>query len=111
MAEFHFLRPIWLILFPLGVWFIWKLTRTGGSLGRWQAFVDEALQPYVLTAPDLGLRRHRACISGMSDAFGCSSAGSCGGRLGGISQLRKDAVGPSQRGRSRCEQRHQARGL
>jgi len=69
VAEFHFLRPIWLILFPLGVWFIWKLTRTGGSLGRWQAFVDEALQPYVLTAPDLGLRRHRLLAGGAMVAW------------------------------------------
>ena len=69
MAEFHFLRPIWLILFPMGVWFIWKLTRTGGSLGRWQAFVDEALQPYVLTAPDLGLRRHRLLAGGAMVAW------------------------------------------
>ena len=78
MAEFHFLRPVWLILFPLGVWLIWKLTRSGGSLGRWQAFVDEALQPYVLTAPDLGLRQHRWLAGGAMAAWALATVALAG---------------------------------
>ena len=69
MAEFHFLRPVWLIALPVGAWLIWKLTRGGGSLGRWRALVDEALRPYVLTGPDLALRQHRWLVSGAIAAW------------------------------------------
>ncbi len=49
MAEFHFLRPWWLIALPFGVWLIWRLFwAEAGRKSGWRAVVDEALQPYVL---------------------------------------------------------------
>ena len=49
MAEFHFLRPWWLVALPLGVWLIWRLFwAEPGRKSGWRAVVDEALQPYVL---------------------------------------------------------------
>ena len=32
--------------------------RRSGALGRWHELVDDALKPYVLTAPDLSLKEH-----------------------------------------------------
>ncbi len=58
MSEFHFLRPLWLLGLPVGIWLIWKLARRSGALGRWHDLVDDALKPYVLTTPDLNLREH-----------------------------------------------------
>ena len=49
MAEFHFLRPWWLLALPFGVWLIWRLFWSeSGRRSGWRAVVDEALQPYVL---------------------------------------------------------------
>jgi len=58
VAEFHFIRPLWLLGLPVGIWLIWKLVRRSGALGRWHELVDDALKPYVLTAPDLSLKEH-----------------------------------------------------
>ncbi len=58
MAEFHFIRPLWLLGLPVGIWLIWKLVRRSGALGRWHELVDDALKPYVLTAPDFSLKEH-----------------------------------------------------
>ncbi|HEY5623209.1 MAG TPA: VWA domain-containing protein [Gammaproteobacteria bacterium] len=67
MAEFHFLRPLWLLALPPGLWLIWKLVRSGGIGGRWRTLVDEALQPFVLTGTDVVVReRHTAMLAAMS---------------------------------------------
>jgi Ca-activated chloride channel family protein len=66
MAEFHFLRPWWLLALPVGLWLIFRLSRSGIHSGRWRAFVDEALQPYVLTGSNVAFReRHTAMIAAM----------------------------------------------
>jgi Ca-activated chloride channel family protein len=58
MAEFHFLRPWWLVLLPVGVWLIWQLLRGRGEGGGWRGLVDAALRPHVLVdAAALGERR------------------------------------------------------
>ncbi len=49
MAEFHFLRPLWLfalIPFWLMVWRYWRARRWGGA---WSRVCDAALLPFVLT--------------------------------------------------------------
>ena len=69
MAEFHFLRPLWLPLLPLGIWLIWRFTRGNSTAGRWQAWVDEALQPLVLTAADGALRGNRWLLTGALAAW------------------------------------------
>ena len=62
MADFHFLRPWWLLALPIGVWLILRLSRSGIQGGRWQAFVDEALQPYVLTGTSVAIKERHAAI-------------------------------------------------
>ena len=64
MAEFHFIRPWWLLLFPAGAWLIWRLARGSATAGLWQAWVDEALQPLVLRVADSALRGSRWLLSG-----------------------------------------------
>ena len=69
MPEFHFLRPLWLPLLPFGVWLIWRFTRGSSTAGRWQAWVDEALRPLVLTAADGALRGNRWLLAGALAAW------------------------------------------
>jgi len=58
MGEFHFLRPLWLVALPVGVVLLWRITRSGTTVGRWRTFVDEALQPFVLTGAETVYRQH-----------------------------------------------------
>lgn len=51
MADFHFLRPWWLLALPFGIALIFYLFRLGGSGGGWRNVVDRSLQPFVLTGP------------------------------------------------------------
>ena len=53
MADFHFLRPWWLALLPIGFLLIWRLLRARKERGGWSAVVDPELRPHVLTAPQL----------------------------------------------------------
>ena len=43
MAEFHFLRPLWLALLPVGAWLIWQLLRGRADSGGWRNVVDAEL--------------------------------------------------------------------
>jgi Ca-activated chloride channel family protein len=58
MSEFHFLRPWWLALLPLGLALIWYLLGRSAARGSWLAVVDRALQPHVLARPDRFGARH-----------------------------------------------------
>lgn len=53
LAEFHFLRPAWLLallLAPLA-WLFWR--RVHGAAGNWRTVVDEHLLPYLVeTTPE-----------------------------------------------------------
>jgi Ca-activated chloride channel family protein len=51
MAEFHFLRPLWLLLLPVGAWLIWQLLRGRADSGGWRSVVAASLRPYVLAEP------------------------------------------------------------
>ena len=51
MAEFHFLRPFWLLVLPLGAWLIWQLLRGRADSGGWRSVVEASLRPYVLAEP------------------------------------------------------------
>ncbi|MFT5657895.1 MAG: Ca-activated chloride channel family protein, partial [Gammaproteobacteria bacterium] len=49
IEQFHFLRPAWLLtLLPLA-FVIWQMLKTQRSSRSWQAVVDPALLPYLLT--------------------------------------------------------------
>lgn len=58
MAEFHFLRPVWLLLLPVLLWLVWRLMSGRGFRGGWLAVVDVRLQPHVLAEP-AALRERR----------------------------------------------------
>ena len=58
MAEFHFLRPWWLALLPLGIWLIWRLLRGRADGTGWGTVVDPVLRSHVLVAPQM-LRESR----------------------------------------------------
>lgn len=50
LADFHFLRPAWLLgLLPLA-WLAWRLREAGVRTAGWDAVCDRALQPFVLVA-------------------------------------------------------------
>lgn len=57
MSEFHFLRPLALLLLPLWFLLVWLYWRRGGEAGGWARVVDASLQPHVLT--EGGTRRSR----------------------------------------------------
>jgi len=58
-AEFHFLRPEWLLALPLVAFIAWALARRRLSAGSWQRVIDPALAPYVLSRQQLqGAGRH-----------------------------------------------------
>lgn len=68
MAEFHFVRPFWLLLLPACIWLVWRLARGSSTAGRWRIWVDDALQPFVLTAADSALHGKRWLLSGAAAA-------------------------------------------
>ena len=47
-AEFHFLRPLWLLAIPVALALLYWLTRRRLDAGGWRAVIDERLRPYVL---------------------------------------------------------------
>jgi Ca-activated chloride channel family protein len=49
MAEFHFIRPAWLLLLPAAAWLAWRIGMGRGGRSGWLAVVDKALQPFVLS--------------------------------------------------------------
>ncbi len=61
MAEFHFLRPLWLLVLPVGAWLIWQLLRGRADGGGWRSIVEPTLRPYVLAEPAV-LRDSRAAL-------------------------------------------------
>jgi Ca-activated chloride channel family protein len=61
VAEFHFLRPLWLVLLPVGVWLIWQLLRGRADGGGWRSVVDAQLRPHVLAEPEV-LRDSRLAL-------------------------------------------------
>jgi Ca-activated chloride channel family protein len=69
MLEFHFLRPWWLAMLPVGLWLAWRLMRVGGLAGRWRGVVDQALQPFVLAGIGAGLVERRSILAAAATAW------------------------------------------
>lgn len=44
----HLARPAWLLLLPLCGWLLWRLWHRERRLGRWQALLPAAFQPWLL---------------------------------------------------------------
>jgi Ca-activated chloride channel family protein len=61
VAEFHFLRPLWLLLLPVGAWLMWQLLRGRADAGGWRSVVDARLKPHVLAEPEV-LRDSRLAL-------------------------------------------------
>jgi Ca-activated chloride channel family protein len=51
VAEFHFLRPLWLLALPVGAWMIWQHLRGRADAGGWRSVVAASLRPHVLAEP------------------------------------------------------------
>lgn len=65
LAEFHWLRPEWLVAAPVVVIIALLLARGKLSSGNWQAVIDPALLPFVLSrAPGRG-RDYRWWLMGL----------------------------------------------
>lgn len=64
LADFHFLRPAWLLLFVPLAWLAWRLARHVGSAAAWQQVCDAALVPFVVSTP--AVRRRGAGIGAFS---------------------------------------------
>ncbi len=48
LAEFHFLRPYWLLMLIPLAWICWRLRRPAGDGGAWQQICDPHLLPHLL---------------------------------------------------------------
>jgi Ca-activated chloride channel family protein len=55
------MRPLWLLLLPVGAWLIWQLLRGRADGGGWRSVVDAQLRPHVLAEPDV-LRDSRLAL-------------------------------------------------
>jgi Ca-activated chloride channel family protein len=58
-AEFHWLRPEWLLAIPLVVLFAYMLGRRRVGPGNWEQVVDHALMPFVLADKPGAASAHR----------------------------------------------------
>ena len=52
MADFHFLRPAWLLALPAGLVLVWACARRQRSGARWRDACDPALLPHLLARRD-----------------------------------------------------------
>lgn len=66
MDEFHFLRPWWLVGFPVGAWLVWMLFRGGLTGGSWHRVVDLMLQGHVLARPEVFSERRWPMITALA---------------------------------------------
>lgn len=54
LDTFHFLRPVWLLLIPLGWLLAWWLRRAGGALQAWRQIVDAELLEFLTVGDGKG---------------------------------------------------------
>lgn len=71
MSEFHFLRPLWLLLVPLALWITWRTASGRGGHGGWRRHVDRILQPLVLSQGEsMGQRRWPLLVAAAATVIG-----------------------------------------
>ncbi len=69
LAEFHFIRPYWLLAFvPLVVFLVW-FARRSLAIHRWRDVVDPALMPHMLIGAGHGTRRRLTGALGLTGAL------------------------------------------
>lgn len=49
LADFHFLYPLWFLLLPVLVAFIWWMAKVKNNAAVWDEFIDEKLRPFILS--------------------------------------------------------------
>ncbi len=69
MAEFHFLRPLWFLLLPVGAWLIWQLLRGRADEGGWRRVVEAKLRAHVLVEPEVLRDSRLALIAALVACF------------------------------------------
>lgn len=57
MADFHFIYPLWLVLIPVILMAFYMLAKYVQKSTVWDAFIDKALQPFVVSSSD-GEKKH-----------------------------------------------------
>ena len=57
MSELHLLRPLWLVLLPVGAWLIWQLLRGRADAGGWRSTTHGAPLLVVVTASSTSFHR------------------------------------------------------
>lgn len=57
MAEFHFIRPLWLLVLPVAIWLAWHFGLGRGGRDGWSKLVDRPLQAHVLADGGQGSQR------------------------------------------------------
>jgi Ca-activated chloride channel family protein len=65
MADFHFLRPLWLLGLPLLALLLWGLWRRRRQQGQWAELCDPWLLPHVLIARPGRAQRHGLALLGL----------------------------------------------
>jgi len=56
LSEFHFLRPLWLVVIPVLWWMIYRLLRRWLTKGNWDQVADAHLLAFLVTKPAKGKR-------------------------------------------------------
>lgn len=70
MAEFHFLRPLWLWGLPLLALLLWGLWRRRRQQGQWAEVCDPWLLPHVLIDRPGRAQRHSLALLGLGGVLG-----------------------------------------
>ena len=94
--EFHFLRPWWLALLPVGVWLIWQLLRGRADSGGWRSVVDAALRAHVLAEPEV-LRESRWPLIAALACLAARGRRARGARVGALAGARVSLRGGARR--------------
>ena len=66
LADFHWLRPEWLLAIPLVVLLAMLLARGKLGVGNWQSVIDPQLLPYVLSRDPGRGHDHRWLLFGLA---------------------------------------------
>ena len=102
LADFHFLRPLWLLLI-LAVPLFWLLRRHGrADAGAWRNAIDAHLLPHLIERIDAGSGRAGVVLAVALWTIACMSLA---GRHGNANRCRSIATRPRACSRSSSARR------